>query len=90
MKSMETDTVSTGQFVIYFLVQVFLEAVGAYLYESLSHFNVILSILKELFQNHQIEQREAKTKEDSNLRNKNSLGRLGLNWKKDRICSIVF
>ena len=31
MKSMETDTVSTGQFVIYFLVQVFLEAVGVYL-----------------------------------------------------------
>ena len=29
--SMETDTVSTGQFNIYFLVQVFLEAVGAYL-----------------------------------------------------------
>ena len=42
MKSMETDTVSTGQFVIYFLVQVFLEAVGAYLYESLSHCGVFL------------------------------------------------
>ena len=30
MKSMETDTVSTGQFIIYSLVQVFLETVGAY------------------------------------------------------------
>ena len=56
----------------------------------MSHFNVLLLILKELFPNPKIEQREGKTKEDSNLRNKNSLGRLGLNWKKDRICSIVF
>ena len=28
---METDTVGAGQFIIYFLVQVFLEAVRAYL-----------------------------------------------------------
>ena len=56
---------------------------GSYLSLSLTHFNVLLSILKELFTNPKIEQREGKTKEDSNLRNKSSLGRLGLNWKKD-------
>ena len=55
---------------------------GSYLSLCLSHFNVLFSILKELFPNPKIEQREGKTKEDSNLRNKSSLGRLGLNWKK--------
>ena len=57
----------------------------------MSHFNVLLLILKELFPNPKIEQREGKTKEDSNLRNKNSLGRLGLIWKKGiKDFSIVF